>query len=586
MNFIKRFLLPYFIFLSIPSYAFFYTTGIEGKFLNLSDGSVEIDISSGLPHKTILGKKILRHITAVCFSKNKKYLYAATKFTLHRFNIKKRKWKSISTKGINSFARFSAILSFKNNLYLGTTSYGVYKSIKNRWYRISRGLPGEENPKRRMFYETVTSLAADSKGSIYAGFHFSAGLYKLLNGKSSWKKIKLKKTPLRISSILPLKRRVIIFNGKKWTYSSTICKIPDSVKKSISLYKKSEYSMSFLSSQYNISLTKEQRIKKTRVKSIDRKKGLYFNPWRARPRILKYYIRYMKKRKLNLLVIDVKDDFGRILYKGKLAQVKALKAYYPILNIKKIVKLCKKNKIHLVARLVIFKDPKLHAYKKNKYAIKDKYTKKAWKGSGKEKWVNPFDPFVQKYNIDIAKEIISLGFDEVQFDYIRFPTDGPIYRCYYPGRKKNAWLIDGLENFLARADKNLKKPFSVDIYGFSGWFALGKWMGQDITMIANYADAISPMMYPSHFSRNFRINRGKKNQAFDIMKFGTMRSKILTKNKTVIRPYLQSFSWRAYRYGPAYLKTQINGVYKGGGSGYIFWDPSSKYKYIFRIKKF
>jgi hypothetical protein len=194
----------------------------------------------------------------------------------------------------------------------------------------------------------------------------------------------------------------------------------------------------------------------------------------------------MKTKGYNTLVIDVKDDFGRVLYAGKLALAREVRAYVPLLRISHIVNLCKKEGIHLVARMVTFKDPKLWAHQGGKHAVRDRHSGGVWYPAGPERWVNPFSPVVRRYNIDLAREVLSLGFNEIQFDYIRFPTDGPTSRAHYPGQAAGAWKVDAIENFLAEARASITGPISVDVYGFNAWFALGAWMGQDISLIAGY----------------------------------------------------------------------------------------------------
>jgi hypothetical protein len=121
-----------------------------------------------------------------------------------------------------------------------------------------------------------------------------------------------------------------------------------------------------------------------------------------------------------------------------------------------------------------------------------------------EYWVDPFSEEVWEYNVAIARELVSRGFDEIQFDYIRFPTDGENlgnarYRWQEAGMDKESALM----SFLSYARSHIQAPISIDIYGANGWYRTGARTGQDVELLARYVDVICPMFYPSHFEQGF-----------------------------------------------------------------------------------
>ena len=540
-------------------------------------------LREGFPGKTVLGKRVPRRIIAVALDPVGAVPYAATKFTLHRWSG--GRWTMVPLKGVNPYATITAVLARKGRLWIGTGCYGVYHLRGRRWIRLKRGLPGEGLARRRHFFETVTSLELGPDGTLFAGCHFGRGVYRLRRGFGRWQKIPGSGKIFRTACLMAGKQGLAAHDGTRWHIlkgSPDRRKLRDTIRFIASM----RYPAAVLIRGKAFAVSKELvPDRKVRYKKVRGKRALYFNPWRSKVSILKRYIPLMKKKGLNALVVDVKDDFGRVLYRGRVPAARKTGAYYPRLQVKRLVRLCRNRGIYLIARMVTFKDPKMWRYRRGRYAIRDRYSGGAWQPGGRERWVNPFSPFVRKYNIDLAKEVLSLGFDEIQFDYIRFPTDGPIYRTLYPGRGKGAWKVDALENFLAAAKRELPGPFSVDIYGFNAWYPLGRWMGQDIALYAAYADAISPMHYPSHFDRGFRNGKGRIRRVYEILKHGTLRPRVFT-GKAVIRSWIQTFRWHAYGYGPGYWERQIKGVIAGGENGYLFWDAASRYGLLGRVRSY
>ena len=160
--------------------------------------------------------------------------------------------------------------------------------------------------------------------------------------------------------------------------------------------------------------------------------------------------------------------------------------------------------IHSIARVVVFKDPNLFRYDGNRHAIWNARTSAPWRGAEGEYWVDPHSRLVQDYTISISRELAALGFDEIQFDYIRFPSDGPTHLCRYRHRRfEDGFKSEVIGDFLERAKRAIPVPLSVDIYGFNAMYRFGNWIGQDAEVIASIVDAVCPMVYPSHFGGRY-----------------------------------------------------------------------------------
>lgn len=320
-------------------------------------------------------------------------------------------------------------------------------------------------------------------------------------------------------------------------------------------------------------------------------KGIYLTGWTAgNERKLDHFINLINKTELNTIVIDVKDDEGRVSYKSNVPLVKKIGASYNMINdINKTLKKLKDNKIHTIARIVVFKDPKL-AEKMPDFAIKTT-SGSIWRDRKHAAWINPYNKESWKYSLDIAKEAVQLGFDEIQFDYIRFPTDGKVKQIDYGPMAKNTDMTKPINEFLAQAKKELNElgvPVSADVFGIitTNIGDIEK-IGQDLESISQQVDYISPMVYPSHYAFGQYGIRRPDLEPYKIVykSLSTAKARLdkLTGHKAKIRPYLQDFTavWLGkgnYKiYTAQDVRNQIKAVYDCGLDEWILWNALNKY---------
>ncbi|WP_210371670.1 putative glycoside hydrolase [Borreliella garinii] len=308
--------------------------------------------------------------------------------------------------------------------------------------------------------------------------------------------------------------------------------------------------------------------------------------------------KFIKDSGMNAVVIDFKDDNGNLTYSSKLSLPNRLGSIKNLIDVSYILKKARELGIYVIARCVVFKDAKLYYYNNFKHALWNKRTNKPWAhfikkvdSSGLvkyvqvEHWVDIFSPATWEYNLSIAKEIQSLGVDEIQFDYIRFPSDGPVYFATSKMNKYEMRPVDALESFLIMAREQLYIPISVDIYGYNGWFPTNS-IGQSIAMLSDYVDVISPMFYPSHYTNDFLpSNSYYTKRAYKIYKEGSDRAFMFSLDGVVIRPYVQAFLLGKERFVDDevylnYLKFQLKGVKESLGSGFSLWNASNVYYMI------
>ena len=338
------------------------------------------------------------------------------------------------------------------------------------------------------------------------------------------------------------------------------------------------------------------------------KKSVYVSAYQCRLQSgIDKFRKVIKDNKLNSLVIDMKDDYGLLRYDSKDPEIlKKAKITQYAVDLDHFVEEFKQDGVYLIGRIVTFKDRNLAAFGGAKYAVWDYSSKRPWVGIkeyedivdentgdviGKkalyydENWVDPYSPEVWEYNVAVAKELIARGFDEIQFDYIRFPTDGynlnnASYRWKSEGMDKESALV----SFLSYARANIDAPISIDIYGANGWYRSGTRTGQDVEMLAEYVDVIAPMFYPSHFEQNFLNYEPFSERTYRIYYYGTFRNTVMARNRVIVRPWVQAFrlnvSYDRKYYDTDYVQKQIFGVRDSVNNGYMYWNNSGDYGMI------
>ncbi len=319
--------------------------------------------------------------------------------------------------------------------------------------------------------------------------------------------------------------------------------------------------------------------------------GIYLNPYRA-AQALPEYLEFLNRHGLNSVVIDFKTDDGALSYDSNLALAHATGAAGGPIRLERLITEAHAAGIYVIARLVVFKDRYLYDWQEHRLAIWDSELDAPWRhlvagddpGTRvqREYWVDPFAPEVWEYNVAVATELAARGVDEIQFDYVRFPSDGPVERSRHRHRRPGMSRIDAIESFLALARERLEVPISTDLFGFNSWYRAGNWLGQDIAVLSEYADIISPMFYPSHFPARFLDDRSYNERAYAIYEAGVRRAQRMVQGRSYIRPYVQAFLiGRELRMEEEeftdYLTRQLDGNRAAAGSGFTLWNASNRY---------
>jgi hypothetical protein len=254
--------------------------------------------------------------------------------------------------------------------------------------------------------------------------------------------------------------------------------------------------------------------------------------------------------------------------------VNAARPYY---KPRAAVKLIKAKGVYLIGRVVTFEDPMLSAGRPD-LAIKNP-DGSVWRNHAGLGWTNPYDKRVWDYNVSIAEVAARAGFDEIQFDYVRFPTDGDVDSIVYPGKtsKPPGWVIAEFLHYASKRLKPLGVRVSADVFGLSATRDLG--IGQIPRRLGKYLDVIYPMVYPSHYGKGEYGLEDPNATPGDTVEWSLAdfrRELKRGRSKAYLVPWLQDFSY-GRTYGLADVREQIESARLMGARGYLLWNPSGVY---------
>ncbi len=291
--------------------------------------------------------------------------------------------------------------------------------------------------------------------------------------------------------------------------------------------------------------------------------------------------RLIEETELNALVVDVKGDRGMIPYKSSipLASEVGGQQIITVRDMNGLMRSLKEKGIYTIARIVVFKDNPL-AQKIPDLAVKAQ-NGQVWHDRENLAWVDPFKKEVWDYNIQIAIEAAQIGFDEIQFDYLRFP-DASGLRFSMPSTEENR--VKAISGFLKEAKERLM-PYNVflsaDIFGYVCWNLNDTEIGQRLEDLATHVDYLCPMLYPSGFQYGIPGYRIPVAHPYEIVYLSLKRAQERTRLPSIrFRPWLQAF--RDYAFDRRYFKgkelqDQINAVREFGSQGWMLWNPQNNY---------
>lgn len=309
-------------------------------------------------------------------------------------------------------------------------------------------------------------------------------------------------------------------------------------------------------------------------------KGVYLTAYSAgNPAKINEIIDLVNRTELNAVVIDIKDYSGKIFYPSKVALAQKIKASENRLhNIFATIKKLHEHNIYVIARQTVFQDPFL-ASARPEWAIKSK-AGGLWHDNKGLTWVDPTRREVWNYNLAIAREAAELGFDEINFDYVRFPSDGPMSQVVYSDTRKLYEIMGEFYKFIGNGMKGAPVWVSLDMFGLtmekSG--ADDMRIGQRIVDAVADVDYISPMMYPSHYPANHLNFKNPAEHPGEVVDNGMKLGEhfFTTTTRAQVRPWLQAFNLGAV-YDAEKIRAQIDAAEKYRNAGWLLWNASNRY---------
>lgn len=326
-------------------------------------------------------------------------------------------------------------------------------------------------------------------------------------------------------------------------------------------------------------------------------KGIYVTSNSTQGKKMDELVKFIKDSNLNTMVIDVKDDTGNITMKLNTGNKQVDKNTLDIVDGKKLLKKLHDNNIYPIARIVTFKDTKL-ANEHPEWTFRNS-DGSVWTNGKGDSFVNPFMKEVWKYDIDVAKAAAKAGFQDIQFDYVRFPEgfeNQADSLTYNKGKYKNSHMssgdqrVDTITKFLEYANKELKPMgvnVSADVFGYSALVENAPGIGQSFPKISKNVDAISSMIYPSHWSNgDFGL------QAPDTEPYKTVNRYIqkennlldtLGKDKPISRPWIQDFTasylgaGNYIDYDAKAISEEVQALKDNGVNEFLLWNAGNDY---------
>lgn len=321
----------------------------------------------------------------------------------------------------------------------------------------------------------------------------------------------------------------------------------------------------------------------THIKTPEHVKSIYMSSWVAgTPSIRARLVKLIDDTELNAVVIDVKDNTGLISWNGRIRDIDGF-----------IDELHSKN-IYVIARIAAFQDPlyvKLHPEE----AVHSKKTGGIWKDHKGIPWVDTGSRNMWKYVDDISKESYARGFDEINLDYIRFPTDGALSDMTFPISGKNGVVVNKpriVSEFYHYITDSLHKegiPVSGDLFGIIMVTKVDiAVLGQDMHTALETFDYVAPMIYPSHFYPGTAGYQKPAQHPGEIisysMKLGieiadevaSSTGQATSTIRAKYRPWYQDFDMGGV-YTAEMVRAQISAGEKLGIKSWMLWDPANKY---------
>ncbi|MDR2251778.1 MAG: putative glycoside hydrolase [Endomicrobium sp.] len=306
-------------------------------------------------------------------------------------------------------------------------------------------------------------------------------------------------------------------------------------------------------------------------------RGIHLSAWiSGSEKHKKLALELFDTTELNTAVIDIKEYEGQVYING-VKEVDENKAYVAAIpDLEKYISLLKEKGIYTIARIVVFRDNTI-SRKIPSLAVKNP-DGTIWTDRKGAAWLDPYNKDAWDYNLKIAERAADIGFDEIQFDYIRFPSDGNTKNCRYIKPHSATEASKTLIGFLKEAKRrlNLKgAKISIDVFGLTTTATDDMGIGQKIVEMTEEVDYVSPMVYPSHYAKwTYGIEDPNK-EPYKVV-YNSIEGALKRIPEEKLRPWLQDFSL-GYKYGKNEVREQMQACYDNKIGSWLLWNPRCIY---------
>jgi hypothetical protein len=322
----------------------------------------------------------------------------------------------------------------------------------------------------------------------------------------------------------------------------------------------------------------------THIQTPSKVKAVYISAWVAgAPKYRDPIVKMLDETELNSIVIDVKDSTGRVSFDMPVSEIqKEGSIEKRIKNIRELTDVLHKKNVYIIGRVAVFQDPYM-TKKHPEWSITKKSDGGVWKDRKGLSFLDPAKKEVQDYIVSVAKGAYEEGFDEINFDYIRYPSDGNMKDINYH-LKAGETRSDNIEKFFKYLSTEVKKekniPISADLFGLTTEATDDMGIGQIWEKALPYFDFLCPMVYPSHYPAGHMGFKNSADHPYEIINQAIISAIIKTDkvagDKNKIRPWLQDFDMGA-TYTKELIQKEFKAVYDNGLNSWMLWDPSNKY---------
>ena len=317
-------------------------------------------------------------------------------------------------------------------------------------------------------------------------------------------------------------------------------------------------------------------------------RGIYLTGYTAASSRMDSLLAYVSSSHLNTVVIDLKLDDGVPTFALQTPSLKESSPLHPVIHdLDGLLVHLKDRGIYRIARIAVMRDKAFGEH--HPELVLRTASGAVWHDSSGMVWLDPASPKVSDYDIALAQEAYARGFDEVQFDYVRFASDGALSTIRFPVYDGKEKKVDVMQKFFTKVGGTLNAahiPVSFDLFGLTFWSEDGLGIGQRVSDVYPVANFVSPMVYPSHYANGFQGFANPANYPYEVVKrsldkgvetlspYVTSTDPIIERQK--FRPWIQDFNLGA-TYDASKVKAQIKAARDAGASGWLIWNARNVY---------